>query len=211
MPLGGQSEVARLFPGHLVDHRCQTIHILDEEAIAAPLDDAEPGEAAQLARHGLAMGTDAARDLGVRRGPFDDCGLALSRSQPGKTPDLGLNTVADGQRAELVHARRERANFAYKLAQQNLRHCGLRREHVAEGRGRHGCDKTLGVGFDAGRARRAVAGARRAVSSYLNRGGRCELVLTLADAPDLSADSRFVADAEERKKIIEFLWSISAQ
>ena len=42
-----------------------------------------------------------------------------------------------------------------------------------------------GVSFD--------VGARRAVSFYLNRNGRCELVLTLADTPDWDDDARFEA------------------
>ncbi len=42
-----------------------------------------------------------------------------------------------------------------------------------------------GVSFD--------VGARRAVSYYLNKNGRCELVLTLADAPDWDNGARFEA------------------
>jgi len=42
-----------------------------------------------------------------------------------------------------------------------------------------------GISFD--------VGTRRAVSYYLNRSGRCELVLTLADAPDWDVAGQFEA------------------
>jgi hypothetical protein len=42
-----------------------------------------------------------------------------------------------------------------------------------------------GVSFD--------VGARRAVSFYLSKNGRCELVLTLADTSDWDEDARFEA------------------
>jgi hypothetical protein len=42
-----------------------------------------------------------------------------------------------------------------------------------------------GISFD--------VGARRAVSYYLNSNGRCALVLTLADATDLTDPARFVS------------------
>src|SRR4029078_7706186 len=61
----------------IVNHLGEAIDVLNKECAAAALDDPDFGQAVKLARHGLAMGADAACDLDMGGRRHDARNLAL--------------------------------------------------------------------------------------------------------------------------------------
>ena len=114
-----------LFASRGVNHFGEPLDVFDEKRISLPLNETNARQASKLARDSLAMGADAACDLGMGGRRFDACRLAARFGEPRQPQQLGLNAIAYGKRAELVDAGRQRPNFPEEVWQWRLRHHGL--------------------------------------------------------------------------------------
>jgi len=59
-----------------VNHFGEPLDVFDQKRTSLPLDETDARQAGELARDRLAMGADAARDLGMGRRRCDACRLA---------------------------------------------------------------------------------------------------------------------------------------
>src|SRR5512144_3454900 len=89
-----------LLARHLVKHGGQAIEIADDERPVLALDDADAGEAIELAGHRLAVRADAACDLGVGWRRSKPRPLPLARREARQAQELGMDAIVDGKRAE---------------------------------------------------------------------------------------------------------------
>src|SRR5262245_58824944 len=99
--IGGEGRL--LLALRLIHERDELRHVRDAQVPAFPAEQTDPGQPAELARDGLAVGADAARDVRERR-----CGRKQHLASPlvlaGKAQQLGVDAALNHQRAELEHA-----------------------------------------------------------------------------------------------------------
>lgn len=65
-----------LFASHGANHLGEALDLFDQECVSLPLDETDARQTGKFTRDSLAMGADAARNLGMGRRRRDACRLA---------------------------------------------------------------------------------------------------------------------------------------
>ena len=114
------------------------------------------GQPIELPGDGLAVSAHPACDLDMSRRRHDAGALSFLGAEARQPQQFGLDAVVDGQRAELINPRRERADGLHQTRQQGMGEPRLGLEHLAECGACHGGDQAIGARLDACRAGAAV-------------------------------------------------------